>query len=76
VLKPRDQQLAELIATTEAGVEALARRIGSSVEHATAHDALAHAALYEHVQGCLTAAAKQLRRAHEVMLNGDAEDYA
>jgi len=71
----RDGLVVDEIGVAEDTVEALAHRLGGLVEHANNQDALAHAALYEVVQSHLTAAAKDLRRAYEVMLNGDPEDY-
>src|SRR4030095_2848305 len=71
----RDQKLADEISAAEDQIGSLAGQLGGLVEHATSRNATAHAALYEHVQGCITAAEKQLRRAHEIMLNGDPTDY-
>lgn len=72
----RDGVLAEGIGAAEDIVAELARQLGALVEHARSNDATGHAALYEVVQGHLTGAEKDLRRAYEVMLNGDPEDYA
>jgi hypothetical protein len=71
----RDQQLASDIAYAKHQVAATQRRVLAAVSHAVSNDAMAHAALYEDVLGCLASARKQLERAYEVMRKGDPEDY-
>jgi hypothetical protein len=71
----RDETITEEIAQVEADAGGLVNQLGALVRHAEDHHALAHAALYEQVQGCLSAATKQLHRAADIMRNGDPADY-
>jgi hypothetical protein len=66
----RDATIAAEIETLEGEAERLVRLLGTLHEHALMNDAPEHAEHYEQVQGCLAAAAKQLGRAADIMLNG------
>ena len=72
----RDAAIADAIRLTEKHVEALAESLEKLSDHARSYQAEGHARLYEHVQSHLTAAAKDLHRAHAIMANGDAADYS
>jgi len=71
----RDGQIVELLDHMQTTVDRLAGVLGDMVVQANQWEATGHAALYEDVQGHVSAAAKDLDRAHSIMLNSDACDY-
>lgn len=72
----RDARIAAEISDAENVVEDLASQLGTLSEEAADAEAFGHGGLYEAVQCHLVAAAKDLRRAFEVLQNGDPEDHS
>jgi molybdopterin synthase catalytic subunit len=72
----RDQKITLEIGKAQELVGQLRQQLDACVAHAHGADAIGHEALYAAVSQSLAAAWKALDEAHDVMGEGDPEDFA
>jgi len=72
----RDAAVALELGRTRDAVAGQCRMLSSLIEDARGHDADAHVAMYSEIHNELVKAYNAMLAAHEIMQNGDPEDWA